>query len=37
LLLVTIVKASLLGGVGLSSTQYLWRVLRGRPLAVSTV
>ena len=37
LLLVTIFKASLLGGVGLSSTQYLWRVLRGKPLAVSTV
>lgn len=37
LLLVTIFKSSLLGGVGLSSTQYLWRVLRGKPLAVSTV
>jgi hypothetical protein len=37
LLLVTIFKASLLGSVGIPSTQYLWRVLRGRPLAVSTV
>jgi hypothetical protein len=37
LLIVTIFKASLLGGVGLCSTQYLWRVLRGKPLAVSTV
>jgi hypothetical protein len=37
LLLVTLFKASLLGCVGVCSAQYLWRVLRGNPIAVSTV
>jgi hypothetical protein len=37
LLLVTIFKASLLGCVGICSVQYLWRVLRGQPIAMSTV
>jgi hypothetical protein len=37
LLLITLFKASLLGCVGLCSTQYLWRVLRGQPIALSTV
>jgi hypothetical protein len=37
LLLVTIFKASLLGSVGICSVQYLWRVLRGQPIALSTV
>lgn len=37
LLLVTLFRASLLGCVGVCSAQYLWRVLRGKPIAVSTV
>jgi hypothetical protein len=37
LLLVTIFKASLLGSVGICSVQYLWRVLRGQPIVLSTV
>jgi hypothetical protein len=37
LLLITLFKASLLGCVSLCSTQYLWRVLRGQPIALSTV
>ncbi|EAT79388.1 hypothetical protein HBH56_100850 [Parastagonospora nodorum] len=37
LLLVTLFKASLLGCAGICSTQYLWRVLRGPPITVSTV
>jgi hypothetical protein len=37
LLLVTLFKASLLGCVGVCSVQYLWRVLRGQSIAVSTI
>jgi hypothetical protein len=37
LLLVTVFKASLLGSVGICSVQYLWRVLRGQPIVLSTV
>jgi hypothetical protein len=37
LFLVTVFKASLLGSVGICSVQYLWRVLRGQPIALSTV
>jgi hypothetical protein len=37
LLLITLFKASLLGCMGLCSTQYLWRVLRGQPIALSTI
>ncbi|KAH7405647.1 hypothetical protein DE146DRAFT_744015 [Phaeosphaeria sp. MPI-PUGE-AT-0046c] len=37
LLFITLFKSSLLGCVGLCSTQYLWRVLRGQPIALSTV
>jgi hypothetical protein len=37
LLLDTLFKASLLGCVGICSAQYLWRVLRGQPIALSMV
>jgi hypothetical protein len=37
LLLVTLFKASLLGSVGVCSAQYLWRVLRGKPIALAKV
>jgi hypothetical protein len=35
--LITLFKASLLGSVGICSIQYLWRVLRGQPIVLSTV
>jgi hypothetical protein len=35
--LVTLFKASLLGCVGICSAQYVWLLLRGQPIAVSTV
>jgi hypothetical protein len=37
LLLVTLFKASLLGSVSVCSAQYLWFVLRGRPIALAKV
>lgn len=37
LLLVTLFKAALLSSVSVCSVQYLWRVLRGKPLALAQV